>query len=197
MHVVSVLIGLYFLTPSLEERWGSRRLAWFLLISGAFAYAFQLLVEAVVPASVALKLSGEYWFGAMPVIEAVAVAWALNFRGQTVRLFFVLPITARGLLAFVIGFSVLRLVAVQHAAEGLIAPFGGLIAGWLFGGGTPSPARRVLLKLRYARLQRETERVRRERTRRVGRSSLRVIEGGRSRPEVEDDDDDERPKYLN
>ena len=71
-----------------------------------------------------------HWFGSVPVIEAISVAWALNFRGQTVRLFFVLPVTARGLLAFVIGFSLLRLIAVQQTPEGLISPFGGLAAGW-------------------------------------------------------------------
>lgn len=192
MHVVGVLIGLYFLTPNLETRWGSRRLLTFLALSGVFAYSVQALAEIALPTSVAVKLSTGHWFGGVPVIEAVAVAWALNFRGQTVRLFFVLPVTARGLLIFVIGFSILRLIAVQQAAEGLIAPFGGLAAGFLFGGGTPSPARRLFLRLRYAQLQRESAAVQRRRSQRVRKSSLRVIEGGQG-----DAEDEEKPKYLN
>jgi membrane associated rhomboid family serine protease len=196
-HVVGVLIGLYFLAPSLESRWGGRRLLVFLWSSAVLAYSCQLLAEVILPSSISSKLSTGYWFGSVPVIEAVAVAWALNFRGQTVRLFFVLPVTTRGLLAFVIGFSVLRLIAVQQAPEGLISPFGGLAAGWLLGGGTPSPARRLYLKFRYSRLERETARVREERARRVKNAPFSVIKGGQGRRE--DDDDDEGPggQYLN
>jgi hypothetical protein len=85
---------------------------------------------------------------------------------------------------------VLRLIAVQQTAEGLVAPFGGLAAGWLLGAGTPSPLRRLYLKFRYSQLQRETERE--SRGRRVKQSRLSVIEGGRR-------DDDDRPggKYMN
>jgi len=133
------------------------------------------------------------WFGAVPAIEALSVAWALTFAGQTVRLFFVLPVTARGLLWFVIGFSVLRLIAVQQTAEGLIAPFGGLAAGWLLGAGTPSPWRRLFLKFRYSQLQREAEREARQRRGRVKQSRLSVIEGGRKR----DGDDGPGGSYLN
>lgn len=178
-HVVSVLLGLYFLTPSLEQRWGGRRLIGFLMLSAVVAYSCQLLAELLLPQAIAGRLSAGYWFGAVPVIEAVAVAWALHFRGQTVRLFFVLPVTTNGLLAFVIGFSVLRLIAVQQTPEGLISPFGGMLAGWLWGAGTPSPARRLYLKFRYAQLEREAARERQQK--RGKRAPFSVIEGGRSR----------------
>src|SRR5690606_18913413 len=88
-HVLSALLGLYFLAPSLEERWGGRRFAGFLFFSAIFAYAFQIVVELLLPARLATRLVPAYWFGAMPVVEAVAIAWALSFRGQTVRLFFI------------------------------------------------------------------------------------------------------------
>ena len=191
-HVMSVLLGLFFLGPSLEGRWGGKRFGIFLYASAVLAYLCQFGVELALPASAAAKLSAGGWFGGVPAIEALSVAWALTFRGQTVRLLFVLPVTARGLLWFVIGFSVLRLIAVQQTAEGLIAPFGGLAAGWLLGAGTPSPLRRLYLKFRYSQLQRETERAARDRGQRVKQSRLSVIEGGRR-------DDDDRPggKYLN
>jgi membrane associated rhomboid family serine protease len=190
-HVMGVLLGLFFLGPSLEGRWGGKRFGIFLYLSALLAYLCQFAVELVLPADAGAKLSMGYWFGGVPAIEALSVAWALTFRGQTVRLLFVLPVTARGLLWFVIGFSVLRLIAVQQTAEGLIAPFGGLAAGWLLGAGTPSPLRKLYLKFRYSQLQRETERE--SRGRRVKQSRLSVIEGGRR------DDDDDRPggKYLN
>lgn len=192
-HLMGVLLGLFFLGPSLEGQWGGKRFGLFLYSSAVLAYVCQLTVELLLPASAAGKLSMGYWFGGVPAVEALSVAWALTFRGQTVRLLFVLPVTARGLLWFVVGFSVLRLIAVQQTAEGLIAPFGGLAAGWLLGAGTPSPLRRLYLKFRYSQLQRETERAARDRGRRVKQSRLSVIEGGRR------DDDDDRPggKYLN
>lgn len=195
-HVVGALLGLFFLGPSLEERWSGRRLLLFLWGSAVLAYVCQLLAEVLLPDAVASKLGMGYWFGAVPAVEALAVAWALNFRGQTVRLFFVLPVTSRGLLMFIIGFSVLRLIAVQQAAEGLISPFGGLLAGWFLGGGTPSPARRLYLKFRYARLERESARSARARAQRVKRAPFSVIKGGQG---LRDDDDDEGPggKYLN
>jgi len=193
-HVMSVLLGLYFLTPSLEERWGARRLLGFFALSALVAYGCQLLAELLLPASIAGKLSLGYWYGAAPIVEAVAVAWALQFRGQTVRLMFVLPVTTKALLGFVVGFSVLRLIAAQQTPEGLIAPFGGMLAGWLFGSGTPSPARRLYLKLRYSKLQRESARARRQRAERAKNAPFSVIKGGQGR---RDDDDGPGGKYLN
>jgi membrane associated rhomboid family serine protease len=189
-HVISSLLGLYFLAPSLEERWGGRRFARFLLFSALFAYAFQLLFELILPASIGARLVGEYWFGAMPVVEAVAIAWALSFRGQTVRLFFVLPVSSTGLILFVVGTSLMYLIAAAQSPSGLIAPFGGMIAGYLWGGSSPSPLRRAWLKLRLAQLDAEALREANSRRRRIERSGLQVLPGGRRRDP--DPDDDER-----
>ena len=176
-HVLWVLVGLYFLTPSLEERFGGPRLVRFLIGSAAIAYGFQFLMLLILPASIAGRLvAGEYWFGGFPVIEAVAVAWALNFKGQQVRLMFIIPASAATLLWLVIGFSVLRVIALSQAPEGLISPFGGLLAGWLLGGGTPSPLRRLYLKWKLAGLERDTRRTRSER---LQKSNLKVVPGGR------------------
>ena len=185
--IAFVLIGLYFLTPTLEEQWGGKRLLRFLALSSIFAYAFQAVLELALGASLAAKLVGEHWLSAIPAIEAVAIAWALTFRGQTVRLFFILPVTSRGLILFVVGMSVLYVITLEKPMCGLLSPFGGMIAGYIFGGGTPSPARRWWLSLRLARLEREAKRDRSSRKRRVQGSGLRVISGGQS-----DDDDDKR-----
>lgn len=188
MHVPSVgsilftLIGFYFLTPTLEQQWGGARLLRFLLLSVLLAYALQMLAQLVLPRSAGDKLVGEHWFSAMPALEAIAIAWALTFRGQTVRLFFVLPVTSRGLILFVVGVSVLYLVTLERPACGLLAPFGGMAAGWLFGGGTPSPARRFWLKLRLKQLEKahvkQSARERELRSKRVAASGLKVIDGG-------------------
>lgn len=192
MHVPSVggiafvLLGLYFLTPTLEKEWGGKRLIRFLIVSSVFAYGFQMGFELVLPEALAAKLVPPYWHGALPAVEAVAIAWAMTFRGQTVRLFFVLPVTSRGLILFVVGMSVLYVITLQVPSCGLLAPFGGMLAGWLFGGGTPSPIRRFWLSLKLQRLEQEAKRERTARKSKVKSSGLRVIKGGR------DDDDDDR-----
>ncbi len=179
-HVFFTLLGLYFLTPTLEERWGSARLLRFLFLSAVLAYALQMLIERLLPASAASKLVGQWWFGATPVLEAVAVAFALNFRG-VVRLMFVVPVTSTGLLLFVIGMSVLKLIAAEQTPEGLIAPFGGMLAGWLLGGGTPSPLRRLYLRFRLRQLDRQSEADRKARSKRTADAPFKVIEGGRGK----------------
>jgi membrane associated rhomboid family serine protease len=180
-HILFALLGLLFLAPSLEQSWGSARMARFLILSGVLAYAFQMLFEIVLPASLARRFVGEYWFGSVPVLEAIAIAWALSFRGQTVNLWFVLPVSSTGMVVFIVALSLLRVVANASGPEGLLAPFGGMLAGWLLGGGTPSPLRRAYLKLRLAQLDAAGSRGARAAAQRRKGAGLRVIEGGRGR----------------
>lgn len=196
-HILTAMLGLYFFSPSLEENWGSKRFAQFLLFSALLAYAIQMLIEIASP-WLGSRLVPDYWFGAIPVADAVAVAWALNSRGGVVRLFFVLPVTPRMLLGFILGMNVLAIIIAGLTPSGLIAPFGGMFAGWLLGGGTPSPLRRGWLKLRLAQLDAEARREARARKGRIGKSGLRVIEGGRQRDsDSGSEDPPDRGRWLN
>ncbi len=188
-HVLSALLGLYFLSPQLESRWGGARFARFLFFAGLTAYGSQMLLELILPRGLSARLVGEYWFGATPIVEAVAIAWALNHRGQVVRLFFVLPVTSSGLILMVVAASLMYVVIGAQGPSGLIAPFGGMLAGWLFGSGSPSPMRRLWLKLRLARLDAEARSEARERRQRAQKSGFKVISGGR-----DDDGDDDAPR---
>jgi membrane associated rhomboid family serine protease len=172
-HIMFALLGLYFLAPTLEQRWGSRRTLLFLAGSLVFGFVTQLAAETLLPSSLSARLGQDYWYGSFGALEAVAVAWALSNRGQTVNLFFVLPVTSTGLLLFVVGMSVLRVIAAAKTSEGVFTPFGGMLAGYLFGAGNPTPARRLWLKLRYAWISRRAARYR------GANPKLRVIEGER------------------
>ncbi len=196
-HIVSAMLGLYFLSPSLEEAWGSKRFLRFLVMSALLAYGLQFGLSLVLPQGLSDKLVPPYWFGAIPVVEAIAIAWALSFKGRTVHLMFVLPVSSRGLIFFVIGISVLYLIAGSQTPGGMIAPFGGMLAGWLFGGGTPSPVRRFWLKLRLAQLDIEAKRDREARRRRARSSNLRLIDGGRSQGEDEEPGSGPHGRFLN
>ncbi len=97
-HILSTVIGLFFLAPALETEWGTPRLLRFLAVSSVFSYAVQWIIAVVFPFTVAQGLVPLYWFGAMPALEAVAIAFALSMRSRSVLLFFVLPIGSRGLI---------------------------------------------------------------------------------------------------
>src|SRR5262249_33434771 len=96
-HIVTVLLGLYFLGPTLEARWGGRRTILFLIASSVMGFTAQFAAEALLPRAAAETIGQGVWYGSMAAVEAIAVAWALSNRGQTVRLFFLLPVTSTGL----------------------------------------------------------------------------------------------------
>lgn len=193
-HLLGVLFGLYFLGARLEEAWGAARFLRFVALSSVLAYVVQMLAELLLPSGLASRLVGGVWYGLMPSVAAIAIAWALTFRGQTVRLMFVIPVSSGMLIAVIIGLGLLRLAAGAVPEEGLLAPFGGMFFGWLLGGGSPSPLRKAWLKLRLAQLDSEARRDSKRRRSRPNPGGLRVIPGGRA-----DDDDDKGPdgRWLN
>jgi len=179
-HIAFALMGLYFLAPALEGSWGTKRLLTFLAIAGPFAYAVQWTVELALPLAWSARLVPPLWYGSTPVLEALVIAFALSLRDQRVLLFFVLPVGSKALIYATVGISVLLLIADALGPSGHIAPFAGMFAGWLFGAGTPSPARRLWLRLRLSWLDAEA---RRGPKARIGRKAHRfeVIAGGRDR----------------
>jgi len=172
------LFGLLFFGTTLEDRWGAKKMLAFLFGSAAFAFLVQVGVGAIVP-----QLENPVWFGSLGMTEAVAVAWALNNRNATVRLFFVLPVSGTMLLVFIFVASVFSVFAITPPSEGLVTPFGGMLAGWLFG--DVSPLRRLFLQMRLRRLQAQTEALRTSQAsarRRAAGPPLRIIHGGGDTP---------------
>jgi len=196
-HLLWALFGLLFFAPRLEELWGGARILRFIALSAVLAYALQAAFELVLPQALAARLVGSYWYGLQPAVAAITIAWACTFKGQTVQLFLLPPMSGRTLILVVIGLDFLRLAAAQNPEEGLLSPFFGTALGWLLGGGTPSPFRKAWLKLRLAQLEGQDARAQRQSAPRKPRPNpggLRVIPGGRS-----DDEDDKGPdgRWLN
>jgi membrane associated rhomboid family serine protease len=177
-QLFGVLITLYFFGVPLEEKWGARRFLRFLLGAALVSTLAQALFDVALPPGIGRYLAQPYWFGGSAVAGSLAVAWALNHQGQVVRLYGVLPISTRTIILMVIGVPFIYLVFRSVPTEGFAADLGGALAGWLLGGGTPSPIRRLWLKFRISRLDAEVEREALQRKRRVERSRLKVIEGG-------------------
>ncbi|MCH2109209.1 MAG: rhomboid family intramembrane serine protease [Polyangiaceae bacterium] len=188
--IIFALLGIYFLGCSLEESWGGKRFLYFMVLSGALSYLVQAIFAVVIPGAISARLTTAPYFGTMPVVSAIAVAWALSFRGQTVRLFFALPVSSTLLLWFVIGATVLGAIADEQSYAGRIALFSGLGWGYLLGGSQPSPLRKLYLQLRLKQLEREVSREKNYRKKKLKKSGLQVVSGGK--------DDDSKPgKTLN
>ncbi|HEY8086973.1 MAG TPA: rhomboid family intramembrane serine protease, partial [Polyangiaceae bacterium] len=170
----------------LEERWGSWRFARFLALAVVVGNLTVLGVSHLVPATSDPRFHPALLFGPMAAITAIAVAWSREFANSTVNLFFFLPIRGKVLLWITLGFCVLDLIYPSGLPEGVVAPFGGVVAGLLLGG-TPSPARTAWLKVRLAVLRRQSTALTVEgdvaapkpkRRARPGSPPLRVVSGG-------------------
>lgn len=204
-HALWSLVGLYFLTNDLEKKWGGARMLRFLGI-GVVMGNLMVLAVALLPIKQAIFHPGMV-MGPMGAITATAMAWAKENSTRQIRLFFFLPISGKTLYWITIGFAVLALLFMQGTPEGAAAPFGGILAGLLFGG-TPSPARSAWLRVKLALLRRKGHTLTVEsitgggdRPRAPKRSSkgggppLRIVQGG-----LDDDDKRKPPKdkrYLN
>jgi membrane associated rhomboid family serine protease len=79
-HAFWSLLGLYFLTPDLEKRWGPWRLVRFFLFSIAFGN-LAVLLAAINPIAPKMPIFG-FAFGPTAAITATAIAWALENRNK-------------------------------------------------------------------------------------------------------------------
>ncbi|MGD0528107.1 MAG: rhomboid family intramembrane serine protease [Polyangiaceae bacterium] len=184
-HLVFSLLGLYFLGAPLEKKWGSWRFARFIALSVLVGNLTVLAVSLLVPESAQERFHPGTVFGPMAAITGVAVAWSREYAQSTVNLMFFLPIRGKWLFWITVGFCVLDLIYPSGIPEGVVAPFGGVVAGLLWGG-TPSLARTTWLHLKLAVLRRRSSSIRVEdvlsskpkRRPRAGAPPLRVVPGG-------------------
>ncbi len=206
-HALWSLLGLYFLVPDLEKRWGGARLLRFLAI------AVLLGNLAVVAGSRVLPGHGVFApglvFGPMAAITASVIAWSKENAHRQIRFMFFLPMSGKTLYWVTIGLALLSLLFLQGSYEGALAPLGGIATGILLAG-SPSPVRSLWLRLKLGALRRKgggitvedllaDDRPSRPRTtaRRSGKGPpLRVVQGG-----LEDDLKNRKPpkdkRYLN
>jgi membrane associated rhomboid family serine protease len=207
-HGLFSLIGLYFLGGDLEKRWGGARFLRFFAVSVALGNVAVLAVDLlpiardiVTDTKAHVLFHPQFALGPMAAVTACAMAWSTENRNREIRLFFFLPVSGRTLYWLTIAFAVLSPLFVSGSPEGMAAPFGGIVAGILFGG-TPSPVRSLWLRLKLSRMQRGGAPLTvesllgpggkpRTATKRGG-PPLRVVQGG-----LEDDKPPKDKRYLN
>lgn len=152
-HAMWSLVGLYFLTPDLEKRWGGARLLRFLMMSVVIGNLF-VLAGTFLPFQGNLKqsFSPPLVVGPMAAIVASTIAWAKENAHRQIRFMFVLPMSGKLLFWITIGMTLLALLFLQDMAEGALALLGGVTVGVLFGG-TPSPVRAFWLRMRLGSMK--------------------------------------------
>ena len=150
-HLFFMLIGLYFLSPDLERRWGGPRFVRFVIASVVVGNLLAIAVDRVAGPSVEIFHPAAMW-GVGTAVAATAIAWGRENADVTVQLFFVIPAKGKHLFWFTIAYCVLGVVIKDTFTEGAAAPFGGLIVGLLLSG-SPSVFRTLYLqtKLRFIR----------------------------------------------
>lgn len=152
-HALWSIVGLYFFAPDLEKSWGGARLLRFLAASVFVGNLFVMVVSMVAPASMAI-FHPSMAFGPMAMIGAVTMAWAKENSHRQIRFMFFFPMSGRTLYWVTIGIAALMVVFHEVMAEGVMAPFGGIAVGVLMSG-SPSPLRRLWLRLRLGALRRK------------------------------------------
>ncbi len=152
-HTLFTLMGLYFLGTDLERRWGGARLLRLLVIGVVAGNALAILVDRLAPPGMTI-LHPPFVFGPEAALVATAIAWSRENPSAKIRLFFFLPLTGRQFLWLTLGFCLLGFVYFQGQPEGVVAPFGGAIAGLALGG-TPSPLRSLYLRIRLSAMRRQ------------------------------------------
>jgi membrane associated rhomboid family serine protease len=204
-ELIFTLIGLVFLSPDLERRWGTRRFLVFLALSVIVGNLLAIGVGLVAPDGLHL-LHRSALYGANAALVGTAIAWGVCNRDQTVNFFMIFPMTGRTFVWLtVVGCSLYLLF------QGEVAGFGGVITGFTLVG-EPSALRRAYLRLRLAVLRGQGGRtptaadILRSKgpiLRRSGdRPPLRVVKGGHSdeagaRQKGGSDDPPKDKRYLN
>ncbi|HWL88227.1 MAG TPA: rhomboid family intramembrane serine protease, partial [Polyangiaceae bacterium] len=117
-HLVFTLMMLYFLSPDLERRWGTGRFLRFVAISLVSGFMLSIALDQLMPAD-ARVLHPPVMYGAGAAISAIAVAWSKLNAHQTVRLFFLIPVTGRQFFWVTIGFCVLGVIYPSGVPEGV------------------------------------------------------------------------------
>jgi membrane associated rhomboid family serine protease len=185
-HLIFTLLGLYFLGATLEEAWGGWRFLRFFATSVVLGNLLVILVGLTPLGDMQPRFAQPMMFGAGAAITSIAAAWGLEYGNQQLLLFFVLPVRGRMLFWLTVGFCVLNLIYPVMKAEGVMAPFAGLLTAVLFSG-SPSPARRAYLRLKLALLRRRSSSLRVDmdapggpvvRKSRGATPPLRVLSGG-------------------
>lgn len=164
-HLIFNMLGLYFLGPTLERRWGGRSFLRYYLLAGVFAGIFTVVAGLIFQET----FGHTPVLGASGAVLALLAAYSLVMPRMRLLLMFVIPVQARWLIPIAIAIDSLMFFGSSASRVAFHTHLGGILAAWLLIRGYWRPSL-ALDTLRLWRLERRKRRT---------RSQLKVIKGGK------------------
>lgn len=125
-HLFANMLVLYFLGSRLEELYGHREFLAIYLVSGIFASAVKLGLEAV---GVGLPVPS---LGASGAVSALVVIFAFHYPREQILVFFVLPMPMWVAAALFVSLDALGALGVGRPGIGYIVHLAGALFGFLY-----------------------------------------------------------------
>ncbi|RJP68396.1 MAG: rhomboid family intramembrane serine protease [Ignavibacteriales bacterium] len=123
-HILFNMLMLWMFGMEIENLWGSRKFLLFYLLCGVGGAVLQLLAQYF------LGVPGAPTVGASGAIFGVMVAFAMMFPDRYIFIYFLIPVKAKYLIAFMVIIEFLS--AGQASIVAHIVHLGGAIVGFLF-----------------------------------------------------------------
>ncbi len=123
-HILFNMLMLWMFGMEIENLWGSRKFLLFYLLCGVGGAVLQLLAQYI------LGVPGAPTVGASGAIFGVMVAFAMMFPDRYIFIYFLIPVKAKYLIAFMVIIEFLS--AGQASIVAHIVHLGGAIVGFLF-----------------------------------------------------------------
>ena len=124
-HIFFNMFALWMFGSSIEDVFGSKKFLIFYLLAGISAGLLQLFLSPI--------LGGAYapTIGASGAVFGVLIAYAMFFPDNLIFLYFLIPVKAKYLIAFLV---VIEFLAVDSASSGVahLAHLGGALFGFLY-----------------------------------------------------------------
>ena len=124
-HIFFNMFALWMFGSSIEDVFGSKKFLIFYLLAGVCAGLLQLFLSPI--------LGGAYapTIGASGAVFGVLIAYALFFPDNLIFLYFLIPVKAKYLIAFLV---VIEFLAVDSASSGVahLAHLGGALFGFVY-----------------------------------------------------------------
>jgi len=128
MHILFNMFYLVMFGAQLENYWGSREFVKYFFITGIGAGVVHVITSYLGGGSPLIPT-----IGASGAIFGVLIAYGMTFPNQTILLWFVIPISARTLVA-IAAFIELAMTVQYHGGDGVarFAHLGGMLVGYVY-----------------------------------------------------------------
>ncbi len=123
-HILFNMFMLWMFGMEIENLWGSKKFLIFYLSTGVIAGLFQILLAPLFAGAAAPTI------GASGAVFGVLIAFAMFFPDRYIYLYFLIPVKAKYLIAFLVIFEFLSVGDMSFVAR--LAHIGGAVAGLVF-----------------------------------------------------------------